>query len=226
MKILLIDDEENLCLLVQKFLEINDYEVFVAKNGYEGIDSFKKNQPNLVILDLNLPDMYGVEICKAIRKETTNVPICMLSANMDTESIVDALNEGADDYLTKPFNNDELLARIKALFRRYGHLDNSTEDVFKVEDLEINLKAFEVRRSGELINLTNKEFMLLEYLFRKKDKVLTREMILQDVWNINFDTQTNIIDVHISWLRKKLDVGTKTRLIHTISGKGYMFGIL
>lgn len=231
-KILVVEDEIILSSLIKEFLEINNFNIIVANNGYDAIKLHKEENPDIVILDLNLPDMFGVDVCKKIRETDNNIPICILSANMNTVVIVEALNEGADDYLTKPFSNQELLARINALFRRYNIerkeiLSEEETGKYKIADLEVDLKSFSVKRANKNISLTNKEFMLLEFLCRNQNKILTRGVILRDVWNIDFDTHTNIIDVHISWLRKKLGiVENAEKLIHTISGKGYMFGVL
>ena len=227
-KILIIDDEKVLGMLIKEFLESQAFEVFFSPSGIKGLDLFKKNSPDLVILDVNLPGLNGVTICKRIRAIELTVPICMLSANTDTEIIVEALNEGADDYLTKPFRNQELLARIKALFRRYriGAPIEEGEEL-RLDDLTINLKLFEVTRDKKKITLTNKEFLLLEYLCKNRGKIITRSELLSNVWNLPFDTQTNVVDVHISWLRRKIQVSPKSKkIIHTISGKGYMIEIL
>ncbi|HTM66825.1 MAG TPA: response regulator transcription factor [Flavipsychrobacter sp.] len=223
-RILLVEDEKKLADTIQSGLEEHDYDVTIAYNGKEGKELFFNNSFDLVILDINLPYINGYELCKMIREKNKVVPIVLLTALNFTENKIEGFDLGADDYISKPFEFKELLARIKALLRRAEISKYAFEDVpvLTVANLELDLNRKEARRDGQKITLTAKEFQLLEYLIRNKDKVVSREDISKNVWETDFDPQTNVIDVYVNFLRKKLDKGFTPKLIHTHVGMGYI----
>ncbi len=224
--ILLVEDENKIADSLKFGLEEHNYIVSVAYNGLEGKNLFLENPFDLVILDINLPFINGYELCKIIREKDKFIPIILLTALNFTENKVEGFDLGADDYIVKPFEFRELLARIKALLRRYDVLINKGEEkILKIADLEMNLESKEVRRDDKKINLTAKEFQLLEYMLKNKEKVVSRSDIARDVWEIDFDTQTNIIDVYVNFLRKKIDKDFKPKLIHTQVGMGYIIKV-
>ncbi len=224
--ILLVEDENKIADSLKVGLEEHNYIVSVAYNGLEGKNLFLENPFDLVILDINLPFINGYELCKIIREKDKFIPIILLTALNFTENKVEGFDLGADDYIVKPFEFRELLARIKALLRRYDVLINKGEEkILKIADLEMNLESKEVRRDDKKINLTAKEFQLLEYMLKNKEKVVSRSDIARDVWEIDFDTQTNIIDVYVNFLRKKIDKDFKPKLIHTQVGMGYIIKV-
>jgi DNA-binding response OmpR family regulator len=198
--------------------------VTIAYNGKEGKELFFNHSFDLIILDINLPYINGYELCKMIREKNQVIPIVLLTALNFTENKVEGFDLGADDYISKPFEFKELLARIKALLRRAEISKYAFEDVpvLTVANLELDLNRKEARRDGQKITLTAKEFQLLEYLIRNKDKVVSREDISKNVWETDFDPQTNVIDVYVNFLRKKLDKGFTPKLIHTHVGMGYI----
>ncbi|MFN6943659.1 MAG: response regulator [Cytophagaceae bacterium] len=219
MKILLVEDEPKVASFIKKGLEEELHEVEVAFDGYIGKEMALSNSFEVIILDVNLPHINGIDLCKIIRQENITVPVLMLTALGTTDNKVMGLDSGADDYLVKPFEFRELVARIRALTRR-----SSSEDgkVYKVADLEMDTSAKSVKRSGKKIDLTAKEFSLLEYLLKNKGKVISRVDIAEKVWDIRFDTGTNVIDVYINFLRKKVDKDFTPKLIHTLVGMGYV----
>jgi DNA-binding response OmpR family regulator len=223
-RILLVEDEKKLADTIQSGLEEHDYNVTIAYNGKEGKELFLNNSFDLVILDINLPYINGYELCKMIREKNKVIPIVLLTALNFTENKIEGFDLGADDYISKPFEFKELLARIKALLRRAEISKYAFEDVpvLTVANLELDLNRKEARRDGQKITLTAKEFQLLEYLIRNKDKVVSREDISKNVWETDFDPQTNVIDVYVNFLRKKLDKGFTPKLIHTHVGMGYI----
>jgi len=223
-KILLVEDEKKLANTIQSGLEEHDYEVTLAYNGKEGKDFFLTGQYDLIILDINLPYINGYELCKLIRQKNKLVPVVLLTALNFTDNKVEGFDLGADDYISKPFEFKELIARIKALLRRaeFGKPSSDEVPVLAVADLELDLNRKEARRGGQKISLTAKEFQLLEYFMRNKDKVVSREDISKSVWETDFDSQTNVIDVYVNFLRKKLDKGFTPKLIHTQVGMGYI----
>jgi two-component system copper resistance phosphate regulon response regulator CusR len=224
--ILLVEDEKKIADTLQLGLNENNYNVSIAYNGLDGEKLFHDSAYDLVILDINVPFINGYELCKIIRRENKRIPIMLLTAMNFTDSKVEAFELGADDYIVKPFEFRELLARIKALLRR---MDISTqaadEKMLVIADLEMNLDSKEVKRHGQRISLTAKEFQLLEYLLRNKEKVVSRLDIAKDVWDIDFDTQTNVIDVYVNFLRKKIDKDFSPKLIHTQVGMGYILKV-
>lgn len=220
-KILIVEDEPKVAAFIKLGLEENGFE---CKNAYDGLMGKKMLETGnftLIILDLNLPYMNGIELCQEIRKIDQKIPIIMLTALGTTEDKLKGFDSGADDYLVKPFEFKELLARIRALLKRVS-TTKSEENVLHFHDLSVNLDTYEVFRSGRKISLTQKEFALLLYLLRNKGKVVSRSEIAENVWDINFDTGTNIIDVYVNFLRKKIDKDFPEKLIHTQTGFGYI----
>lgn len=224
--ILLVEDEKKLADTIQAGLNEHEFEVAVAYNGLDGKKLFLDNAYDLIILDINLPFINGYELCKLIRERDERVPIILLTAMNFTDNKVEGFELGADDYITKPFEFRELVARIKALLRRSDlRVDAEEEKILQIADLVMNLDNKEVRRSEKKIALTAKEFQLLEYLLRNKEKVVSRSDIAKNVWEIDFDTQTNVIDVYVNFLRKKLDKDFEPKLIHTQVGMGYILKV-
>ncbi|HLO70754.1 MAG TPA: response regulator transcription factor [Flavipsychrobacter sp.] len=221
--ILLVEDEKKIADTLEAGLEEEQFEVSVAYNGLEGKKLYLNNAYDLIILDINLPFMNGYELCKIIREKDKRIPIIMLTALNFMDNKIQGFDVGADDYIVKPFEFRELLARVKALLRRTDVLlDAPEEKTLTIADLEVNLDNKEVKRSGTKISLTAKEFQLLEYLLKNKGRVVSRADIAKDVWDIDFDTQTNVIDVYVNFLRKKLDKDFTPKLIHTQVGMGYI----
>ena len=223
-KIILVEDEKKLANTIQAGLEEHDYDVTLAYNGKEGKDLLMNNNYDAIILDINLPYINGYELCRTVRQKNKIVPIILLTALNFTENKVEGFDLGADDYISKPFEFKELVARLKAVMRRAEFGKSATEEVpvLAVADLELDLNRKEARRGGQKITLTAKEFQLLEFLLRNKDKVVSREDISRSVWETEFDPQTNVIDVYVNFLRKKLDRGFTPKLIHTQVGMGYI----
>lgn len=221
MKLLIVEDEPNLLSVLRKGLSEKNNEVSVALDGTTALEMILNHNFDVVILDIMLPDINGIEICRRLRAAKNFVPILLLTALGTTENIVTGLNSGADDYLVKPFKFSELEARIAALARRstQEHRPNS---LIQIEDLEIDNRAKSVKRNGETIQLTAKEFKLLYYLASNSGTILSRENILENVWDINFDMNTNVVDVYINYLRNKIDKPYSNKLIQTIKGLGYI----
>lgn len=216
--ILVVEDDSGLQKYLKEFLNENDYIAQVAPDGVAAINTANKLEPDLVILDLGLPNISGEEVCRELRKRYPNLPIIILTAKDATPDIVHGLDLGADDYVTKPFSAEELLARIKARLRKQGDMDNR----LLVADLELDPKTFEVKRNGQKIDLTPQEFKLLHYLMTNKGRILTREMILSRVWSYTQDVETRVVDVYMGYLRKKVDQNHKKKLLHSARGFGYM----
>jgi len=219
MRILLVEDEKKMASFIERGLKEEHYAVDVAQDGETGIFFAENNLYDLIILDIMLPSKDGLSICKEIRSKMMDVPILLLTARGSVKDKVLGLNSGADDYLTKPFEFEELLARIQALLRR-KRMDKST--LLKVADLELDQLTHRVTRGGNEILLTSKEYALLEYLMLHANQVVTRTMISEHVWNEHFDTFTNVIDVYINYLRNKIEAGFRRPLIHTVRGTGYL----
>lgn len=222
MRILIVEDEKKVAGFIKKGLEEETYAVDVAYDGEEGFHLADMNQYDMIILDLLLPKMDGLEVLTRLRDKKVSTPILLLTAKDAVEDKVTGLNKGADDYLTKPFAFSELLARIRSLLRR-GQVETQTE--LKVGDLNLDMVSHKVSRNGEEIELTGKEYSLLEYFMRNEGKVLTRTMIAEHVWDYNFDTFTNVIDVYVNHLRKKIDKKYPAKLLHTLRGVGYVMRI-
>jgi len=222
-RILLVEDEKKLANTLQSGLNENDYDVAVAYDGQSGKDLIMNNVYDLVMLDINLPYISGFELCKMLRQKNKRVPIMLITALNFIDYKVEGFDSGADDYIAKPFEFRELLARTKALIRRSEVSKDDTGDRFlRVWDLEMDLNKKEVKRGGNKVQLTAKEFQLLEYFLKNMDKVVSREDIARDVWDIDFDSQTNVIDVYVNFLRKKIDKEYPVKLIHTQVGMGYI----
>lgn len=223
MRVLVIEDNPKMASAIQRGLREHGYAADACHSGYEGEELAATEPYDLVILDVMLPDRDGVDVCRNLRRREITRPVLMLTALSSTDDKVAGLDAGADDYLTKPFEFEELLARVRALLRR----GEATEGrMLACEDLELDLYTRMAKR-GELEHeLSNKEFALLEYLMRNPNRVLSRTQIAEKVWDMNFEPGSNVIDVYISSLRKKLDRGFEKELIHTIKGAGYRFGIL
>jgi len=219
MRILVVDDEKRIADFISRGLKEEDYAVDVAYDGKQASFLAEINPYDLMILDIMLPTYEGVEICRQLRAKKINVPILMLTARGAIKDKVTGFNAGADDYLTKPFHFEELLARIKVLLRRPA---TSKTSVLKVDGLELNQLSHEAKRSGKIIALRSKEFILLEYLMLNAGEVISRAMISEHVWNEKFDSMSNVIDVHVRNLRNKIDEGFKNKLIHTMRGSGYV----
>jgi two-component system, OmpR family, copper resistance phosphate regulon response regulator CusR len=220
-KILLVEDERKIAESLKKGLSEQNYHVEVAYDGLIGKKLFETYPFDLIILDINLPGLNGYELCKQIRRQSERIPVVMLTALNTTADKIEGFDAGADDYIVKPFDFKELLVRIRALLKRIYH-NIPTGNILKVADLTMNLDSKEVTRADKPISLTAKEFQLLEYLIRNKNRVVSRADIALNVWDIDFDTKTNVIDVYVNFLRKKLDKDFDTRLIHTQVGMGYI----
>lgn len=220
-KILLVEDERKIADSLKKGLTEQNYEVEVAYDGIAGRKLFESLHFDLVILDINLPGMNGIALCRKIRNRNPNIPVVMLTALSATDDKIEGFDAGADDYIVKPFDFKELLVRIRALLKRI-HQNIPVGNILKVGDLVINLDSKEVSRGGNGISLTAKEFQLLEYLVRNRNKVVSRADIALNVWDIDFDTKTNVIDVYVNFLRKKLDNDYDKKIIHTQVGVGYI----
>jgi two-component system, OmpR family, copper resistance phosphate regulon response regulator CusR len=220
-RILIVEDEPKVASFVKRGLEENGYKCKIACDGLMGKRMFDAEEYDLLILDLNLPYKNGIELCKEIRCSNQKIPVIMLTALGTTEDKLTGFDSGADDYLIKPFEFRELLARIRSLLKRVLVAETG-ENMLTVLDLEVNLNTYEVVRNGKKIELTPKEFALLAYLLQNKGKVVSRIDIAENVWDINFDTGTNIIDVYVNFLRKKMDKDFSQKLIHTQTGVGYI----
>lgn len=222
MKILIVEDEPAISNFIKKGLEENGFEVSQALDGETGLQLAAETEYQVVVLDLILPGINGLEFIKKLRNElNSHVPVLMLTALTATDDVVTGLDAGADDYLGKPFKFKELLARIRALGRRSGSI-LSNVNVLRVADLEVDLDKKTVKRGNAEIRLTPKEFFLLEYLMANKNRVVSRTEILENVWEIQFDLGTNVVDVYMNYLRNKVDKPFKEKLIHTVVGMGYV----
>lgn len=221
MNILIVEDERNIADSLKQGLTENGFNTQVAYDGLSGLELFRQGNFNLLILDIKLPGMNGYELCKTIRTIDAKVPVVMLTALNAVEEKLEGFEMGADDYISKPFDFRELLVRVRALLKRiYSTVAAGTE--LTAGDLNMNLDTKEVIRNGISINLTAKEFQLLEYFLRNKNRVLSRADIALNVWDIDFDSGTNVIDVYVNYLRKKIDKRFETPLIHTQVGMGYI----
>lgn len=221
MKILIVEDEPNLLSVLRKGLAEKNHDVSAALDGTTALGMIDSNSFDVIVLDVMLPDINGVEICRRLRASGNFTPILMLTALDSSENIVAGLNAGADDYMAKPFKFTELEARLNALSRR-ASIEHKPVELITIDDLEIDSRARQVRRGGEPVALTAKEFHLLYYLAKNAGMIVSREKILDNVWNINFDMNTNVVDVYINYLRKKIDKPFENKLIHTIKGLGYV----
>ena len=221
MKALVVEDEVKVVDFIKKGLEEEGFEVDAAYNGMEALKFLSENSYDVVVLDIMLPELDGNEVLKRIREKGDDTPVIMLTAKDELEDKVKSFNIGCDDYITKPFSFEELLLRIKAVLRRKQG-DKEIETKLQYKDLTLDLIARKAIRGDKEIELTSKEFSLLELLMRKPEEILPRNFISEKVWGYDFDTMTNIIDVYINHLRNKIDKGFEKKLIHTIRGVGYI----
>lgn len=221
LKILVVEDEPKVASFIKLGLEENNYEADVAFDGVIAKRMFESGDYDLLVVDINLPLKSGIELCKEIREKNKVIPVLMLSALGTTEDKITGFDSGADDYMLKPFEFRELLVRIRALIKRSTNTE-SVANLLRVSNLEMNLDNYKVTRDGKRIDLTSKEFSLLELLMRNKGRVLSRVEIAEKVWSLTFDTGTNVIDVYVNFLRKKVDKDFSPKLIHTQTGVGYI----
>lgn len=215
-KILIVEDDTSLQEYLNDLISDAGFAIQTASDGAEALSLVKKLNPSLVVLDLGLPKISGETVCQEIKKKYPNIPVIILTAKGSTSDVIKGLNLGADDYLAKPFDGNELIARIKARLR------DTTEVKLKVSDLELDRETLEVKRGTRAINLTPTEFKLLEYLMNNQGKVLSREMILNRIWLTSPDIETRVVDVYMGYLRKKIDGTTTKPLIHSMRGFGYV----
>lgn len=223
MRILIVEDEHKIANSIKKGLEQESYAVDVAYDGEEGYDLASSEEYDVIILDLMLPKMNGIEICQKLRAEKNHTPILILTAKGEVEDKVEGLNSGADDYLAKPFAFAELLARIKAIIRRPKQV---LDPIFSLNNLTLNTLNYEIKRAGKNIQLSKKEYALLEYLLRHKENIVTKDQIIANVWDYDADILPNTVEVYIGYLRKKIDLAfpKEKPLIQTIRGFGYRIG--
>lgn len=220
-KVLIVEDEPKVAFFIKKRLEEQSYMVEVANDGYLGKKMVISNKYDIIIVDINLPKINGFQLCQEIREMNINVPILILTALGTTDDKITGFESGADDYLVKPFEFRELLARVKALLKRMK-VESPVENILYASNLVMNLDRKTVTRDNKYIDLTAKEFILLEYMLRNKNRVISRTDIAEKIWEIKFDTGTNVIDVYINFLRKKIDRDFQPKLIYTNIGLGYM----
>jgi two-component system, OmpR family, copper resistance phosphate regulon response regulator CusR len=221
MRVLIAEDDKPVASFVQKGLEAEQYAVDIAQDGDEAQFMLNQFDYDLAVLDLTLPRIDGLDVLKHIRASKPTMPVLILTGRNRVEDRVKGLDLGADDYLTKPFSFSELSARVRALLRRSSM---PAEVVLRVADLELNRVERSVKRGDKAIEMTPKEFALLEYLMRNVGRCVTRAMIIEHVWNLSFDTMTNVVDVYINYVRKKVDQEFEVKLIHTVRGVGYQIG--
>ena len=224
MKILIVEDEQNISSFIERGLNMNGYKTEVCNNGLQAWERLQHSEFDVIIVDIIMPFMSGLELCKAFRQEFGYAtPIILLTALSTTEDIVKGLNAGADDYITKPFKLIELEARIKALLRRSkANGEKPSSEILYFSDLELNTNTKEAHRQDKSIQLTAKEYLLLEFFMKNPNRVLSRQTILEHVWDINFNTNTNVVDVYVNYLRSKIQSKNAKKLIHTVVGLGYM----
>ncbi|MFC6101796.1 response regulator transcription factor [Olivibacter domesticus] len=221
-RILVIEDQAKLASLIQRGLSAEGYHVNIALDGETGLDMVNSTSYDIIILDLMLPGISGMEVCQLLRKENNQIPILMLTALNATNNVVDGLDSGADDYMVKPFKFEELKARVRTLARRLSPLSLKSKSVIQIMDLVLDMDTRTASRAGKEIILTATEYRLLEFLMKNKNKVLTRIEILEHVWDINFNMGTNVVDVYVNYLRKKVDKNYDIKLINTMIGMGYV----
>ncbi|TWT04822.1 response regulator transcription factor [Planomicrobium sp. CPCC 101079] len=219
-RILIVEDEKSIARVLELELTYEGYETAVAYTGAEGLIKFRENDWNLILLDLMLPEIHGLDVLKRIRSSNLDTPVILLTAKSDVKDKVAGLDLGANDYVTKPFEIEELLARIRACLRLNNGTNN--KDVHRFEELELNESTRDVSRNGRVIELTPREFDLLLYLMQHPQQVLSREQVLNAVWGYDYYGDTNVIDVYIRYLRKKIDAGETSTYIQTVRGIGYV----
>ncbi len=224
-KILLVEDEPKTVQSLKKGLEESNYTVDVAYDGEIALQLTNQNTYHLIVSDIIIPGINGLELCRQLRQKGVETPILMLTALSSTDDKIIGFDAGADDYLAKPFDFKEFLARVKALLKRYGHaiqFDNQTLHILKFADIEMDISSHSVHRAGQAINLTAKEFQLLEYLLRNQGKVVSKTEIAEKIWEVEDDQSFNLIEVYVNYLRKKIDKNFDKKLIHTQFGVGYI----
>ena len=219
----LAEDDHKIATLIKNGLEENGYEVSIYHDGSSALQAFQSQSFQLLILDVMMPQITGIDICKQLREAQVQTPILMLTALGSIDDKVNGLEAGADDYLVKPFHFRELLARIEAMLRRQNLSTSSQPNQLNFEDVVLDISSKEVKRAGTIIELTAKEFHLLELFMRNPNRLLSRQYIAEQVWDVNFDTGTNVVDVYINFLRNKIEKGFERKLIHTKIGMGYIF---
>jgi len=220
-KLLVVDDEPNIRELLSTSLRFAGFEVVAAANGREALEAAETHNPDLAVLDVMLPDMDGFTVTRKLRATGRYFPVVFLTARDDTEDKVTGLTVGGDDYVTKPFSLDEVVARIRAVLRRTAPAEDD-EAILIVDDLELDDDAHEVRRGGEVVDLSPTEFKLLRYLMMNPNRVLSKSQILDHVWEYDFNGDASIVESYISYLRRKIDVGDRPKMIHTKRGVGYL----
>lgn len=225
MQILIIEDDQRVAELINRGLTEEGFETTVAFDGLSGLKLILHNDYDLIITDIILPKMDGLDLSREIRSIKPQIPIIMLTALGTTDDKIEGFDAGADDYMVKPFEIRELLARIRVLLKRYNGITANSSFILKFHDLEMNLNLKIVKRNNIEINLTPKEFKLLEYMLRNSERVISRNEISEKVWDTHFDTGTNFIDVYINYLRKKIDKDFDKKLIHTKSGMGFILKV-
>jgi len=221
LEILLVEDESSVISLIQRGLKYEDFQISVATDGISGLKLASSKKFDLIILDVMLPQMNGLDVCRQIRSFDKDVPILILTALDQTEDVVEAFNRDADDYMTKPFQLEELKARIHRQLRK-SNSNNSSNHLIQIGDLILDRSSKYVSRDGKAISLTATEFRLLEYLMVNKNKVISRMDILEEVWEMDINMSTNVVDVYVNYLRKKVDKQYENKLIHTVIGMGYV----
>ena len=222
MALLLVEDEPNVVSVIKRGLADYGFDISVAGNGLTGLQMALSHPFDLVILDVMLPGMDGIQICRRIREKNTHVPILMLTALDSTENIITGLDTCADDYMVKPFKIAELAARLRTLMRRRSNDAEQANTVYKIADIEVDVEAKTVSQNKAPLSLTPTEYRLLEYFIKNQKKVLSRIQILENVWDIDFNLGTNVVDVYVNYLRKKLEKNSPHKLINTVFGMGYM----
>jgi two-component system OmpR family response regulator len=224
-KLLVVDDEPNIRELLSTSLRFAGFEVVAAANGREALEAAEKHNPDLAVLDVMLPDMDGFTVTRKLRATGRHFPVVFLTARDDTEDKVTGLTVGGDDYVTKPFSLDEVVARIRAVLRRTAPAEDD-DAILVVDDLELDDDAHEVRRGGEVVDLSPTEFKLLRYLMMNPNRVLSKAQILDHVWEYDFNGDASIVESYISYLRRKIDVGDRPKMIQTKRGVGYLLRTL
>jgi two-component system OmpR family response regulator len=220
-RVLVVDDEPNIAELLSMALRLEGWEILVAHTGSQAVTTARAQTPDAVVLDMMLPDFDGLEVLRKIRAHSADIPVLFLTARDAVEDRVTGLTAGGDDYVTKPFSLEEVVARLRALLRRTGAGAERTASTLVVGDLSLDEDSHEVTRGGQEIGLTATEFELLRYLMRNPKRVLSKAQILDRVWNYDFGGQANVVELYISYLRKKIDAG-RTPMIHTMRGAGYV----
>ena len=220
-KILVIEDEQKVAEFLKEGFDAYKASADLAFDGAAGVEMAEKNKYDLIVLDLNLPKISGLEVCRMVRKKNEHIPIIILTALGGTDDKLTGFDYGADDYMVKPFEFKELAARVKSLLKRSKNNERS-DNIIRVADLEVNTDSKIVKRGGKKIELTNKEYQLLVYLLRNKNRVVSRADIAEKIWDITFETGTNVIDVYVNFLRKKIDKDFNPKLIFTQIGMGYI----